>query len=298
MQITMLKFKPITLAEEQLIRQFTADNQEGSCENSFVNMLIWQTVYENTWATAEGQLIFKSGGGKDMTFSLPFGDNFLKGIDLIRKYSGKEYPPFWLQEGERMKRFCEYMGDCYEITESRDDFDYLYEQTALAELSGKKYHAKRNHIASFSKKVSWQYRPLTDENADEISRCAEEWYQENHAENNPRLQAERQGIDTMLTHRTRLGVKGGAIVVNGRIVAFTLGTALNDRVFDIHIEKALSDFAEAYTVINHEFAKTLTDFQYINREDDMGLEGLRRSKLSYHPAFLLKKYVAVARKSV
>ena len=101
---------------------------------------------------------------------------------------------------------------------------------------------------------------------------------------------EKRGIGLMLDNAERLGIRGGAIYVNSMAVAFTLGSAVNDSVFDTHIEKALPEYAAAYTVINNEFAKTLADFKYINREDDLGLEGLRKAKLSYKPGILLKKY--------
>ena len=87
-----------------------------------------------------------------------------------------------------------------------------------------------------------------------------------------------------------LKVKGGAIIIEDSVVAFTLGSPINNDVFDIHIEKALKDYAEAYTVINNEFAKRLIDYKYLNREDDMGLEGLRKAKLSYKPEIILNKY--------
>ena len=105
------------------------------------------------------------------------------------------------------------------------------------------------------------------------------------------MQCEKRGVFTILNNMQTLGVKGGAIIVKDEVVAFTLGSPINSNVFDIHVEKALKDYSEAYTVINNQFAKNeLSDYKYINREDDMGLEGLRKAKLSYKPHILLKKY--------
>ena len=98
----------------------------------------------------------------------------------------------------------------------------------------------------------------------------------------------------MLQNAAALKIRGGIIYIGEKAVAFTLGSAVNRDVFDIHIEKSLAEYAEGYTVINREFAvNELADYKYINREDDMGLDGLRQAKLSYHPAVMVKKYSAV-----
>ncbi len=295
----MLNFKRFEPQDSDLFRTFLLNKGEYSCENTLVNLLVWQDAYHTTFAFEDGQLLIKSEEEDRISFALPLGDDFEKGMALIRDYCGETRPVFWAQEGDRMKLFCQFVGADYDFLESRDDFDYLYSQTALAELSGKKYHGKRNHIAAFSKKYDWEYRPLSDSIIPDIRLCADEWYRENTNANglDPHLQTERQGIETMLAHRQALNLRGGAVYVGGKAVAFTLGSPINSRVFDTHIEKALTDYAESYAVINREFAKTLSDFTYINREDDMGLPGLRRSKLSYKPAFLLKKYICRPRES-
>ena len=92
-----------------------------------------------------------------------------------------------------------------------------------------------------------------------------------------------------------LEARGGAIFIEDKAVAFTIGSMINPSVFDIHFEKALKDYSEAYTVINNEFAKNaLSEFEFINREDDLGLEGLRKAKLSYNPCKILEKYTCKA----
>lgn len=286
----MLKFKKTEIENIEIFKKYIGFSGELSCESAFVNLLVWQSAYNNMWAEEDGQLIIKSGKGENSSYRLPFGNDFIKGINLIREYSGEEYPDFWVQEGKRLDNFKAHFGDKYIFEESRDAFDYIYLRSDLADLSGKKYHGKRNHISAFSKKHDWFYKPITPNNIEEVKLCAEKWYAENKGREDKYLRTEKRGVETILNNMELLGVKGGAIYADGGVVAFTLGSQISGEIFDIHIEKALSDYAEGYTVINREFARTLENYKYINREDDMGLEGLRKAKLSYKPAILLKKY--------
>ena len=292
----MLKFKKTEIEDIEVFKKYIGFSGELSCESAFVNLLVWQSAYNNMWAEEDGQLIIKSGKGEESSYRLPFGDDFIKGIQLIREYSGEKYPDFWAQEGKRLDNFKAHFGDKYVFEENRDAFDYIYLRSDLADLSGKKYHSKRNHISAFSKKHDWVFKPITPDNTADVKLCAEKWYKENADKEDKYLRCEKRGIYTILDNMELLGVRGGAVYVGGDVVAFTLGSRISDEIFDIHIEKALPDYAEGYTVINREFARTLTEYKYINREDDMGLEGLRRAKLSYKPSILLKKYACRKRK--
>ncbi len=287
----MLEFKKVEIEDIDIYKKFSQKHRELSCENSFVNLLVWQCKYNNMMAVCDGQLIIKSGEGFNESFRLPFGDDFEKGIQLINEYCQGKTPKFWAPEGPLFEKFRQKFDGIYEFKEQRDAFDYIYLTEDLANLAGKKYHGKRNHINAFTKKWEWHYEPITAENVKDVKGCAERWYIENLQRLDSIMECEKNGINTILENMEKLSVKGGAIYVEGRVVAFTLGSPINDTIFDIHIEKALNDYAEAYTVINREFARNeLQNYKYINREDDLGLEGLRKAKLSYKPEILLKKY--------
>ena len=283
----MLNFKKVEPKDIEAYKRFLKTG-EMSCENTFVNLLVWQKTYNNMFAVCDGQFILKSGGIEGENFALPFGDDFEKGMELIIEYCGKK-PDFWAQEGPRFEKFKALYGKEYSFEENRDAFDYIYLREDLANLSGKKYHSKRNHISAFSKKYVWRYENLNDNNVADFISCAEKWFKTREADR--LLKAEEEGIHQILSNYKELSVLGGIIYVEDKPVAFTFGSAINNEVFDIHTEKALPEFAECYTVINREFAKNaLSDYKYINREDDLGLEGLRKAKLSYKPHILLKKY--------
>ena len=286
----MLNFKNIELDDIDLYKKYTADNEELSCENSFVNLLVWQCAYNNMIAECDGRLYIKSGTGERETFRLPIGDDIVGGIEKISEYCGKKNPPIWTQEGERFNKAKSYLEENYVLSDKRNACDYIYLQSDLANLSGKKYHSKRNHISAFSKKHEWHYEDINADNVEKVRECAKKWYEENAEKTDSYLLCEKRGLDIIIDNMQRLSVKGGAIVVDEKVVAFTFGSPINNDVFDIHIEKALKEYAEGYTVINREFARRLEGYKYINREDDMGLEGLRKAKLSYKPEILLNKY--------
>ena len=292
----MLEFKKIEIKDIETIKTYISLTGKFSCENNFVNLLVWQCAFNNMFAVCENQLFIKSGEGEEETFRLPLGDNLKRGMELLREYTKKENPPLWVQRGDRFDEFAETFVNDYELVPERDAFDYIYLQEDLANLSGKKYHSKRNHISAFSKKYNWEFKEITEKDIPLVLDCAEKWYKQNSEKLNSYMECEKKGISIILDNFGVLKIKGGAIYVDGEMVAFTLGSPINEEIFDINIEKALPDFPEAYAVINNEFAKTLGEYKYINREDDMGLEGLRKAKLSYKPTILLEKYYCIPKK--
>ena len=286
----MLNFKKIKIEDFNEYKRCTENNKEFSCENSFINLLVWQSAYDNMIAYCDSQVFIKSGKKGKEKFKLPLGGELAKGIEKITEYAGG-FPSFWVQEGPLLEEFRTLYGDKYNFESFRDAADYIYLREDLAMLSGKKYHSKRNHINAFSKKYDWHYEKINNDNIEKIKLCAKEWYKENSDRLSSSMLCEKDGVFTVLSNVERLEAIGGAIFVGDRAVAFTVGSAVNGRVFDIHYEKALKDYSEAYTVINNQFAENeLSEYELINREDDMGLEGLRKAKLSYNPHIILEKY--------
>lgn len=292
-----MNFKKIELCDKDILFPFLQGADELTCELSFANLLIWQPLYNNCYCIEDGMLFLKSYDDNIETYSLPFGD-MQTGMQKIINHCGK-LPAIWTQEGKRFNAFKELFGELYDVFESRNEFDYIYNSSDLINLSGKKYHSKRNHISAFSKQFTWHYEDITPSNVERVKKCAQIWYSTYNDNMDEELKTEMAGVDILLDNMNFLTLKGGTIIVDEQVVAFSLGSAVNDQVFNIHTEKAIAGFEGAYTVINREFAaRNAQNFKYINREDDLGIEGLRRSKLSYKPEILLPKYICTPRKTL
>ncbi len=295
----MIRFKPITIDSKEIITSFTMSSSFQNCDFSFVNMYSWQFFYHSEYAVVNGFLFlrFQIEHGRT-AYMFPVGNGDKKEIiRILEEDSLRTGHPLCL------------MGITPEITSElellfphefkyifeREYADYIYNRTDLVELKGKKYQSKRNHINRFYKDYQFEYLPITPEMVPLCLKLEDEWYGEHTSDGD--LLNERHSMTRALTHLDELGGLGGAIRVNGEIVAFSFGSPINENTFGIHVEKANTKIEGIYSVINQLFASHIPDqYIYINREEDLGIEGLRKAKLSYHPLLLLEKNVAIKRR--
>ena len=296
-----IPFKPIELGDKATITSFTLASDYQNCDFSFANMCSWRFLYDSEFAVVNDFLLirFKIENKSRFAYMMPVGEgNLAAAIQLLEEDSLRHGHPLCLLgvtpiAKQRLEKLT--LGGFYYIPE-RDYFDYVYLREDLATLRGKRYQAKRNHVHHFMNYYEYQYISLSD---DIVQRCLEleaKWYKSNGggSEDEEGLSNERHSITYALSHFKELGLRGGAIEVEGEIVAFTFGAPINHNTFGVHVEKADVHFEGAYTIINKEFASRLPEqYIYVNREEDLGLPGLRQAKLSYHPAILLEKNVAI-----
>ncbi len=291
MLITKPVFRRPTAEDASLAAPLLQQAGRRGCEYSFTTLYMWREHYDANIAYMDGYLLISAGSDDSLSFLPPIGPSLSEGMTLLKTYTDSLGIPLKLHgvDENLLVRLKAQFGDVKEQARS-EDFDYLYRTEDLATLPGKAYHSKKNHISAFSRNFEWVYEPIDDGNTADVMKAAGAWCAEKGTCRDRGLQAEHCAIREILNDRRRFSVTGGLIRVDGEVAAFTLGSPINERVFDVHVEKALSAYPGAYAVINREFASRLTDYAYLNRENDLGIEGLRRAKQSYHPAILLKKY--------
>jgi hypothetical protein len=179
----------------------------------------------------------------------------------------------------------------YSLSQDRDNSDYVYSNADLTFLRGHGYDGKRNQIKRFNKSTTFEYLPLTDSDISDALAFERQWYQSRDCAGDDSLLHERQALEEMLLNFTALGIVGGIIKVGGKIVALSLGECLNSDTMVVHIEKADAALPGVYQTINMLFAQSEGEgFAFINREQDLGIPGLRQAKESYHPHHMAAKY--------
>lgn len=291
----MLEFSKISLDDKQWVDQLLEASDFKNCEYCFGNIFLWANSFGCELVRYKGLVSIKRDFPDRVAFYYPAGTGDIKGmITEFIDYSnsiGKSLVITSLTR-ECAEEFVSLFGDSFEIITDRDYSDYIYKQEDLATLSGKKFHGKRNHMSYFEKNNQWSVEKINSNNVCECVQFLDTWLKQ--ADVNEELLVEKECILSALNNFTELNFKGILIRTEEHgVVAFTMGEKLSSDTFCTHFEKARYDIRGAYPIVNREFAKVLGDYTYINREEDLGDEGLRKSKLSYHPDILLNKYSAI-----
>lgn len=289
-----IQFRRTELKDRELMHSFFERFPSRSCERTFANALLWSRHYPVKFAIIENTLVFQSTShGEAYTYPAGAPEDVKKALDFLKKYTDESGLPFVLYHitADQFATLEEWYPGRFEMEFNRDIADYIYESEKLISLSGKKLHAKRNHINKFkATHENWCYETMTEDNLEECFQMALKWRNENNCDEDHDKNAEMCVTLNALRLFKELELIGGILRIDGKIVAFTIGEPISEDTFVVHIEKAFADIQGAYPMINQQFVEhECAAYKYINREEDTGAEGLRKAKLSYRPAFLVEK---------
>ena len=289
----MIPFRRPQLADREALAPYFYRSEYRGCEYSFTNIYLWG---HQEFALVEGELVlFSHWDGRSM-YVYPGRRKRREIFEALSADAAERGIPMRMYglDREAVEELEALFPGQYGFTAYRDGFDYLYDINRLTDLRGKKLQQKRNHINRFLENCSdWYTRPITAENLEECRAMAADWYQV-HEDPDHDYQLEKVAICRAFKSFDALGMEGLALYADGKMVALTMGNRLRADTFDVNFEKAYADVPGAYPLINREFARLIhsryPEVAFLNREEDMGLPGLRKSKLSYHPDVLLEKF--------
>ena len=293
----MIEFKDITPQDKELITSFTRHSHRRNCDLSFSNLCSWRFLYHTQFAISDGYLLLRFWAEGKLVYMMPIGQGDLgKVLEVLIQDAHQEKAPFCLLGicTDMCADLETLMPGRFLFTADRDYADYLYLRTDLATLAGKRFQPKRNHVNKFKRMYpNYEYTAITSDRIQECLELETEWCKANNCDQHEGTGNERRALVYALHHFEELGLTGGILHVDGRIAAFTFGMPINQDTFGVHVEKADTRIDGAYAMINFEFANHIPEqYTYINREEDLGIEGLRKAKLSYQPAIILEKYTA------
>jgi len=287
------QFKDLSLEEKPLLDTLFKHFPPLLSEFTFTNLFIWRHAYQLKVSRLKNFLCLLSDQGENSFFFPAIGEgDMVECYRVLLQYlKEKGALPKIARVPEAVVAKIDWKAEGFVAELDRAQSDYIYLTEDLIKLEGRKYHRKRNHIKQFKEKYTYQYIPLTSEWISECLRLETEWCDLRHCEVIPGLLNESIAIKEAFTHFEELGLKGGAILINGKVEAFTLGEPLNQDTVVIHIEKANSAYEGLYSLINQAFLENQwSEYTYVNREQDLGEEGLRKAKESYFPHHMVNKY--------
>lgn len=293
------KFEKLKAKHYPLVKPYFLLRPTMCCEGQFENQYIWKDYYGTQFCLFDKGLLWLQNIYKRPATMMPLckPEDLKEGFDLIQDYFDHVLHAkleMYLVDEDALA-ILNLDESLYEITEDRESFDYLYDGDKLRTLSGKKYHKKKNHLNSFLKEYDgrYEYKKLTCEQTDEVMDFLKRWKDAKDSEDEfNRLDNESLGIKNLLDNCPILRTKMAGVYIDGVLQSFTAGSYNEAKELAvIHLEKASEEFRGLYPFINQQFLlHEFPEAKFVNREDDMGLESLRKAKESYRPIDLIKKY--------
>jgi len=294
-----LQFQQIKLSDRPLFdASYRSCRHEGS-ESSFTNLFIWRKPLDIVWAQIEKAIcvvVLQDGPGYALHPCAPEREDSVQAARLLAEWFRQQGHPLLIKGLEL--GLAEMLAEefpTWKIEHDRPEDDYIYSVKELIELKGRKFEAKRHHIKTFLRQnYNYAYEPMNGQSALECIPLAKEWLERQRCEDRI-MQAELFAVEQALAQFDALNLSGGIIQIDGKIKSFTVGEALCEDTAVIHIEKADPMIPGLYQMINREYlSHAWPQMSFVNREEDMGIAGLRAAKQSYRPVRMVEKYRASA----
>ena len=295
----MISFHRVSISDRARYEQHLLSSPERGCEYSFSNLFLWG---RQEIAYLHGCVAFFSHFSGRTVYPYPIGSGdrqaVLREIIADSRERGIPCRISGMTEADRAE-LESWFPEAFHIRAARDNFDYVYAIDALADLKGKKLQKKRNHFNRFqAARPDYRVEPLSCVNIARVQHMVNDWYvSRRKADPDGDYLLESLAMAKAFRHFDELNMEGLVLLDGDQVLAVTMGSRMANNTIDIHFEKAREDADGAYPAINCEFARWLRlkypEIQFLNREDDIGLEGLRKAKLSYYPDHMVEKYKAL-----
>lgn len=295
------QFKEITIEDREILNPYFDLVDYEACEYNFNTLYMWQHAYKTAYHIGDNFAVLVGEYEGEVFSILPLAkkEDLPKVIDFVLDYFKEIEEKLYFRgiTEEVVDYLKEQYGDRFEYAAERDIFDYVYDGEILRTLKGRKNSKKRNHINYFLSEYEgrFEYRLLGKADFDDCRQLLDDWTVNKEENNNIEegVDDERLGIEKLFAHYDEVcdRLKIAGIYIDGKLEAFTMGELLNDNMALIHIEKANPEIRGLYPYINQQFlVNEFSDVEFVNREEDLGIEGLRKAKLSYHPVKFVEKY--------
>lgn len=290
----MLDFKKIGLEDIELLRSFIQYKVDRNCDCTIGGTIMWRDYFDTSYAIYEDMMFLRVNYvDGNVAYCFPLAKDKVRALSILKDYVfSLENELEFCTITEKEKQIIEEVFKGYNLSQvkDRDWFDYIYNSEDMVTFAGRKYSGERNHINKFNKLYENNSFEIIDETNIEKAKNFFRGFLNHNDKESDTYAAEAVKVIEVLDNYEKYKLLGGMLLVDGKVVGMSMGEIIGDTLF-VHIEKANTNYQGVYQVLVKSFASSFVteDIKYINREEDVGDEGLRRSKMSYHPIELIEK---------